>query len=93
MQPKNVTITRVNSTTMHVRWNKQTLLELKGLANYTITYTTRGRLTPQQQDTIMVPWTENFVMITNLRPNAAYEVNIGAVTSAGRSGECWWFPT
>ena len=35
----------------------------------------------------MVPWTESSVTIRNLRPNAAYDVNVGTVTSAGPSGE------
>ena len=81
MQPKNVTTTRINSTAIYVHWNKQTLLELKGLANYTITYITHGRSTQEQakQGMIVVPSTENFAMITNLRPNVAYDVIVGTV--------------
>ena len=84
-------VERIDSTTMTVSWSKQTLVELKGLANYTITYSVSGGGSRKRQTgeegTVMVPWTENSVTITNLRPNAAYAVSVSTVTSVGSSGK------
>ena len=84
-------VERIDSTTMTVSWSKQTLVELKGLANYTITYSVSGGGSRKRQTgeegTVMVPWTQNSVTITNLRPNAAYDVSVSSVTSAGSSGK------
>ena len=93
-QPRNVTATRIDSTTMMVSWEKLTLVELKGLANYTITYgvMTQSRKRQAEQGTVMVPWTSNNVTITNLRPAVPYDVSVGTVTTGGTSRE-WCLPT
>ena len=89
VQPDDVTLERVDSTTMIVSWTRLTLVELKGLANYTITYSVSGGGSRKRQTgeegTIMVPWTQDSVTISNLRPNAAYDVSVGTVTSTGQS--------
>ena len=88
-QPTNVVVMRVDSTTMRVSWEELTLVELKGLANYTITYTISGgsrkRQTPGM---VTVPWTNNSVTIDNLQPGAGYDVTVGTITSVGSSGKC-----
>ena len=72
---------------MMVKWDKFTLVELKGLANYTVTYspTTQSRKRQSEQGTVTVPWTSNNVTITNLRPSGAYDVSVGTVTTRGMS--------
>ena len=81
---------RIDSTTMLVSWDKLTLVELKGLANYTITYAVREESRKRQSrgGMIMVPWTENNVTIRNLMPSVAYRVNVGTITSTGMSSKC-----
>ena len=94
-QPQGVMVERVDDTSMLVSWDKLTLVELKGLANYTITYsisTESRRKRQAEEGRVMVPWTESSVTIHNLRPNAAYDVNVGTVTSVGPSSKCLSFP-
>ena len=84
----NVVVTRVDATTMTVSWDKLTLVELKGLANYTITYSLGGDSRKRQAEgMVTVPWTENSVTIRNLQSGAAYSVTVGTVTSAGDSSK------
>ena len=87
-QPKNVMINRVDATTMMVSWDKLTLVELKGLADYVITYSLGGGSRKRQTEgTVTVPWTENSVTISNLQSGAAYSVAVGARTSVGMSSK------
>ena len=86
--PTNLTAVRFNSTTIGVSWTRYTLVELKGLASYTVTYdivisSSRKR---QLNGVITVPWTNNTVIISNLQPGAQYDVTVQTSTSAGVSG-------
>ena len=85
--PENVVVVRFDSTSIGVSWTKFTLVELKGLANYIITYnviiSSRKR---QFGGTIIVPWTQNQVIISDLQPGAEYDVTIRTSTTAGMSG-------
>ena len=85
--PTNLTAVRFNSTTIGVSWTKYTLVELKGLASYLVTYdiiiSSRKR---QFSGIITVPWTNNTVIISNLQPGAQYDVTVRALTSTGMSG-------
>ena len=86
--PENVVITRFNLTSIQVGWKKFTLVELMGLANYTVSYsaisTPRTRQTP---NTIILPWSENSVVIHNLIPGTLYRILVSASTTAGEAGE------
>lgn len=85
--PKNVLFSNVNSTAINVTWDKQTLVELKGLADYIVEYSqyipNRKR---QSGNTVIVPWTENHVIISNLKQGAQYSVSVSVSTSVGVSG-------
>ena len=85
--PKNVSVVRFNSTTIGISWVKYTLVELKGLASYVITYSivisTRKR---QFGGTITVPWTNNTAIITNLQPGAQYDITVQTSTTVDMSG-------
>ena len=85
--PMNVKVVRFDSTTIGVDWTKFTLVELKGLASYIVTYSividSRKR---QLGRTITVPWTENHVIIPNLQPGAQYDITVSTSTQAGMSG-------
>lgn len=87
--PINVTVARFNSTTVGVSWAKFTLVELKGLASYVVSYTiiiaSRKRVV---DGTFMVPWTNNSIIITNLQAGAQYRISVRTSTSAGMSGIC-----
>ena len=87
-RPTNVMMERFDSTSIGVRWTKFTLVELKGLANYTVSYNIiiGSRKRQQLGGTITVPWTENRVIISNLQPGAEYDVTVSTVTEAGKSG-------
>ena len=67
--PKNVLVSNINSTAINVSWDKQSLVELKGLADYVIEYKrviqSRKR---QLRNQVTVPWTQNHVVISNLTP-------------------------
>ena len=85
--PTNLTVVRFNSTTIGVSWVKYTLVELKGIASYVVTYdiiiSSRKR---QFNGIITVPWTNNTVIISNLQSGAQYDVTVRTSTSAGMSG-------
>ena len=87
--PENVVVVRFDSTSIGVSWNKFTLVELKGLANYTVTYSiiigSRKRQS-QLGGTLTVPWTENRVIIPGLQPGAEYDITVRTSTAAGMSG-------
>jgi hypothetical protein len=82
-------IVRFDSTSIGVSWTKYTLVELKGLADYTITYDiiidSRKRQLPVG-GMITVPWTQNEVIISNLQSGAEYEVSVRISTTKGTSG-------
>ena len=82
--PENVEIVELDATSIEVRWKKFTLVELKGLANYTITYTTTSLQTRQA---ITVPWSESSVVIRNLNPGMQYRVMVSISTTAGEAGK------
>ena len=81
-------VVRFDSTTIGVTWTKFTLVELKGLAQYIVTYNTifGSRKRQQLGGTVTVPWTENRVIILDLLPGAEYDVTVSTSTSAGTSG-------
>ena len=85
--PINVTVVRFNSTTIGVSWAKFTLVELKGLAKYFVTYdiiiSSRKRVLG---GSVSVPWTNNSIVISNLQAGAQYRVSVQTLTSAGMSG-------
>ena len=87
--PENVVVVRFDSTSIGVSWTKFTLVELKGLANYSVTYSiiigSRKRQS-QLGGTVTVPWTQNQVIISGLQPGAEYDVTVRTLTSAGISG-------
>ena len=71
-------------------WNKFTLVELKGLANYIVTYTiiiidSRKRQS-ELGGTVTVPWTQNQAVISGLQSGAEYDVTVRTSTAAGMSG-------
>ena len=78
---------KINSTAINVTWDKQTLVELKGLADYTIEYNTAvSNRKRQLSGVVTVPWTESHVVITDLTPGAQYDVSVSVSTSVGMSG-------
>ena len=87
--PENVVVVRFDSTSIGVSWTKLTLVELKGLANYTVTYNiiigSRKRQS-QLGGTVTVPWTQNQVIIPGLQPGAEYDITVRTSTAAGMSG-------
>ena len=85
--PKNVVVVRFDSTSIGVSWTKFTLVELKGLANYIVTYNIIiGSRKRQLGGTITVPWTQNQVIISDLQPGAEYDVTVTTSSTAGMSG-------
>lgn len=87
--PENVIVVRFDPTSIGVSWTKFTLVELKGLASYIVTYNiiigSRKRQT-ELRGTKSVPWTENKVIISGLQPGAEYDVTVKTSTTAGMSG-------
>ena len=80
-------VQRFDSTSIGVSWTKFTLVELKGLANYIVTYNIIiGSRKRQLGGTITVPWTENRVIISDLQPGAEYDITVRTSTAAGSSG-------
>ena len=78
---------KINSTAINVTWDKQTLVELKGLADYTIEYSTAASNRKRQlSGVVTVPWTESHVVVTNLTPGVQYDVSVSVSTSVGMSG-------
>ena len=85
--PMNVVGVRFDSTTIGVSWSKFTLVELKGLASYIVTYKiVIGSRRRQLGGMVTVPWTENHVVISNLQPGAQYDITVTTSTLAGMSG-------
>ena len=87
--PENVVVVRFDSTSIGVSWTKFTLVELKGLANYSVTYSIIIGSRKRQNElggTLTVPWTQNQVIIRGLQPGAEYDVTVRTLTSAGTSG-------
>ena len=87
-RPQNVVVSRLDSTTIAVSWTKLTLVELKGLASYVITYNVIIPTRKKQEFRGMtnVSWMESSVFLSNLQPGAQYDVTVSIVTSAGTSG-------
>ena len=87
-RPENVAVARLDSTTVVVSWEKLSLVEMKGLATYVITYSVviPSRKRQQFGGTVNVSWTEDRVFISNLHPGAQYDISVGILTSAGMSG-------
>ena len=83
-------LVRFNPTSIGVSWNKFTLVELKGLANYIVTYTIIIDSRKRQSEvggTVTVPWTRNQAVITGLQSGAEYNVTVTTLTAAGMSGK------
>ena len=80
-------VVKFDSTSIGVSWTKFTLVELKGLANYIVTYNIIiGSRKRQLGGTVTVPWTTSRIIITDLQPGAEYEVTVSTSTAAGTSG-------
>ena len=87
--PENVVVVRFNPTSIGVSWTKFTLVELKGLASYIVTYTIIIDSRKRQSElggTIIVPWSQNRVIISGLQSGAEYNVTVKTSTVAGMSG-------
>ena len=87
--PENIVLVRFNPTSIGVSWNKLTLVELKGLANYIVTYTIIIDSRKRQSElggTVTVPWTQTQVIISGLQSGAEYDVTVRISTAAGMSG-------
>ena len=87
--PNSVVVVRFNSTSIRVSWAKFTLVELKGLANYIITYTIIIDSRKRQSElggTVSVSWTQNQVILSGLQSGAEYDVTVRTSTAAGMSG-------
>ena len=85
--PMNVVVVRFDSATIGVSWSMFTLVELKGLASYIVTYKiVIGSRRRQLGGMVTVPWTENQVVISNLQPGAQYDITVTTSTLAGMSG-------
>ena len=75
---------RSDTTSIEISWKQFTLVELKALANYTVTYSAAS--TPNIAITINVPWTENSITITNLSPGTRYDITVSVTTPSRISG-------
>ena len=89
--PENVVVKRFDSTSIGVSWTKFTLVELKGLADYIVTYSiiidsTSRKRQPQLGGTMTVPWTQNHIIISGLQTGAEYTITVRTSTAAGTSG-------
>ena len=87
--PENVIVKQFDSTSIGVSWTKFTLIELKGLANYIVTYNIIIDSKKRQTElggTMVVPWSQNQVIISGLQPGADYDVTVRTSSSAGMSG-------
>ena len=87
--PENVVVVRFNPTSIGVSWTKFTLVELKGLASYIVTYTIIIDSRKRQSElggTMIVPWTQSQVIISGLQSGAEYNVTVKTSTVAGMSG-------
>jgi hypothetical protein len=82
--PENVNSVKSDTTSIEITWKQFTLVELKALANYTVTYS--GASTPNIANTINVPWTKNGITITNLNPGTRYDIAVSTTTSSRMSG-------
>ena len=74
-----------------MRWTKFkiTLVELKGLASYIVTYTIIIDSRKRQNElggTMIAPWTQSQVIISGLQSGAEYDVTVKTSTVAGMSG-------
>ena len=87
--PRNVTVERVNNTAITVRWNKLTLVELKGFAMYIITYTTGTESKKRQLISRMATalYNESSRTIGGLPSGAKVDVQVHTSSSGGMSGE------
>ena len=86
--PRNVVVFKINSTALNVTWDKQTLVELKGLADYIVVYSpVVPKKKRQSSKMVTVPWTESHVIITNLTVGAQYDITVSVSTSVGMSGK------
>ena len=86
--PENVVVARFDPTAIAVSWTKFTLVELKGLASYVVSYNLviPSRKRQQFRGVVNVSWTENSVFLSNLQPGAEYDITVYTVTSGGESG-------
>lgn len=83
---RNVRFSRINSSSINVTWEKQSLIELKGLANYIIEYNqVSSNRKKQLRNRVSVAWTEVHVVISNLIQSSKYTIFVQTSTSAGFS--------
>ena len=83
--PENLVVVRFNPTSIVVSWNKFTLVELKGLADYIVMYTIIIERQSELGGTVTVPWTQNQAVISGLQSGAEYNVTVRTSTAAGMS--------
>ena len=80
-------ILRSNTTSIEISWKQFTLVELKALANYTVTYSAASVPNKRQTaNTINIPWTEDGTVITNLNPGVRYDIAVSTTTLSRMSG-------
>ena len=82
--PENVVFVRSDTTSIEISWKQFTLVELKALVNYTVTYSAASM--PNAANTISVPWTENGITITNLNSGTRYDITVSITTPSRMSG-------
>ena len=86
-RPEEVKIAISNSTTLSVSWKRFTLVELKGLASYVITYRATSESSAQANNAIIsVPWTQNYTVVTGLSPVVEYNIAVSTATMNQMSG-------
>ena len=82
--PENVNLVKSDTTSIEISWKQFTLVELKALANYSVTYSAASM--PTVANTINIPWTENGITIANLNPGTRYDITVSVTTSSRTSG-------
>ena len=87
--PENVIFVKSNTTSIEISWKQFTLVELKALANYTVTYSAASA--SNVATTINIPWTENGITITKLNSGTLYDITVSITTLSRISGMFTYF--
>lgn len=73
---------------MRVSWDRLTLVEMKGLGSYVISYIRSDRKEQTQENVVTVSWAESNITIDNLQPGIQYDVTVAVSNKLGKSCEC-----
>ena len=80
--PTDVTLTRLNSTSIEVSWTPLSLVDARGLiTGYLISHETAS--IRDKRDSIEVSSTTSSYTITDLTPGTVYGVTVACITEAG----------